>query len=258
MPKNSTEKIDLAIIERKLSKASTSSIYDTLSKIQLGNVLEKEKTEDRLDIDLDGFAKHTSLSKATQKEDKKDQTTETIIEPSLSPPSTVQELSIHHKVSIISAFENLFEIERYLLTVAGKEIEFSLKTVSTNRHSEMIKSDINGSDAGIILLPSFTDRNDIQTIINKHVSELWSYNGLGPVPFVILGLEDNITTGSLALAELEQSIRTFIENLTPVTRGNYGFGVKYFLTKNLDSETELRKVLRALSILLISYERFKI
>ncbi len=257
MPENSSNKIDLDKIEKILSTSSTSSIYDTLNKIQLGGRMGDEEAEEKLGIDLNGFTTHTSLSDASHKEHlKKD---ETATEPTFSPPSTVQEseeITTQHKVSIIGTTEFMGD-ENLLLTVAGKELEFSLKNVPTNRHSEVVKSDINGSDAGIIILPPFTDINDIQTIINKHVSELWSYNGLGPVPFVIMVLEDDITSGSLVLGELEPSIKNFIENLTPVTRGNYGFGVKYFVIKNLDSEKELRKILRSLSILLISYQRFK-
>lgn len=259
MPKNLTDKINLDKIEKLLSTSSNSRIYDTLNKIQLGGGMGEEETGRKMGIDLNGFTKHTSLSNATHKEHLKNELIETVPEPTLSPPSfqKSEEITAHHQVSIISTVESRIGSENILLTIAGKELEFSLKTVSTNRHSEVIKSDINGSDAGIIILPPFTDINDIQMIINKHVSELWSYNGLGPVPFVITVLEDNITSGSLVLDELEQSIKTFIENLIPVTRGNYGFGVKYYLIKNLESEKELRKILRSLSILLISYQRFK-
>jgi hypothetical protein len=258
-----TNKINLDKIEKLLSTSSTSSIYDTLSRIQLVKEVREEEKENKLGIDLNGFAKHTSLSNATQKEQfEEEEIIMTVSEPNLPPPSVPQESKEEkaissQKVAIISDIGYQIGYEDILLTVAGKELGFTLKSVPTNKHSEIIKSDIKDSVAGIIILPPFFDNKDIQNIINKHVSELWSYNGLGPVPFVLAILEDNINSGSLALSELKQSIETFINNLTPVTRGNYGFGVKSHIIKELDSEKELKKILRSLSILLISYQRFK-
>jgi hypothetical protein len=260
MPENSKNRMNLDKIEKLLSTSSTSSIYNTLNEIQLGGVIGGEEKEEKLGIDLNGFTKHTSLSDATQKEHfQEEEHITSIPEPTPSAFQEPKEMETFpfQKVSIISSIDYQLRLENFQLTVAGKELVYKLKTVPMNRHSETIKTDINGSDAGIIILPSFSDTNDIQTNINKHVSELWSYNGLGPVPFVLAILEDNVKAGSLALRELEKSIETFIENLTPITRGNYGFGVKWHIIKELDSERELKKILRTLSILLISFQRFK-
>ncbi|MFX1507854.1 MAG: hypothetical protein ACFFDC_17335 [Promethearchaeota archaeon] len=257
MTENSNNKINLNKIEKLLNTSSRSSIYDTLSRIQLGEVVG-EVTEKKLGINLNGFTKHISLSNDTQKEHPvEEERKKAVPEPTSTPPSIVHDPLSSQKVSIISTTEYQIGYEDILLKVAGNELKYILKTVLTNRHSETIKCDIDGSIAGIIILPPFFDTNDIQTIINKHVSELWSYNGLGPIPFVLVLLENNITSGKLTLGEVEKSINTFIENLTPITRGNYGFGVKYLNIKELDSEKDLKKILRSLSILLISYQRFK-
>ena len=260
MTENSDIKMNLGKIEKLLSTTSRSSIYDTLSKIQLGKVAG-EVTEKKLGIDLNGFTKHTSLSNATQKDQLKEEEimddSMVVPEPTTPPPSVVHDPLSFQKVSILSTTGDQIGLENILLKVAGNELKYKLKVVPTNRHSEMIKSDISGSIAGIIILPPFSEINDIQTIINKHVSELWSYNGSGPIPFVLALLENNITSGALALGELEHSIDTFMQNLTPITRGNYGFGIKCHIVKELNSEKELNMILRTLSILLISFQRFK-
>ncbi|MFW9903308.1 MAG: hypothetical protein ACFFFH_03170 [Candidatus Thorarchaeota archaeon] len=260
MTENSDINMNLSKIEKLLSTSSRSSIYDALSRIQLGEVAGKG-TEKKLDIDLNGFTKHTSLSNATQKEHPVGEEIMDDItvasEPTVPRPAIVYDPLSSQKVSILCTTEFQIGSENILLKVASNELKYNLKVVQTNRHSEMIKSDINGSIAGIIILPPFSDINDIQIIINRHVSELWSYNGLGPIPFVLALLENNISSGSLTLGELEQSINTFMQNLTPITRGNYGFGVKCLNIKELNSEKDLKKILHSLSILLISYQRFK-
>ncbi len=266
MTKNSDDKINLNKIEKLLSTSSTSSIYATLTKIQQGEITETDEVDDRLGIDLNGFSKHQTLSEASIQElPKEEKIIETISEPISVPPSVpssdVQEIdkaATQYKVSIISMESTISRsFDRTLLKVGGRELEFSLNAITTDKHSEKIKTVINGSDAGIIVLPPFTDTSDIHTIINKHVSELWSFNGLGPVPFIITVLEDNVTTGTVPEKELNQSVQTFINHLNPITRGNYGFGIKCHFIKSKETDKELRKILRALSILLISYERFK-
>lgn len=262
MTKNSDDKINLDKIEKLLSTSSTSSIYATLTKIQQGEITETEDVEDKLEIDLNGFSKHKTLSGAISQElPKEEKIIETVSEPIPAPPIVVQEIrkeTTQYQVTIISLESTIpRSFDRTLLNIGGRELEFSLSAITTDKHSEEIKTVINGSDAGIIVLPPFVDVNDIHTIINKHVSELWSFNGLGPVPFIITVLEDNITTGTVPEGEINQSVQAFINHLNPITRGNYGFGIKCHFIKSKETDKELRKILRALSILLISYERFK-
>ncbi|UCE12741.1 MAG: hypothetical protein JSV04_11165 [Candidatus Heimdallarchaeota archaeon] len=250
MTKNTEEHLNLKKIEELLSTSSTSSIYSTLSKIQQGKVIDEENDEQRLGIDLNGFSKHTSLPSAPLQE--------TISESISLPSSEVQEKAVtQYQVSIFSLDSSIKSLEKTLLSVGGRQLEYLLKTVMTSKHSEEVKTEISGSTAGIIILPPFTDTNDIHTIINKHVSELWSYNGRGPVPFVIVVLEDNITAGTVPEDEVNQSVQTFIDHLNPITRGNYGFGIKCHFIKSIEVEKELKTILRSLAILLISYERFK-
>ncbi len=265
MTKNSDKQLNLKKIEELLTTSNTSSIYSALTKIQQGNLINEEDMEKRLGIDLNGFSKHTPLTRATrQKLPKEEEIIETISKQISIPQSEVQEIeetANQYQVSILSlesSIEGLGDLEKTLLFVGGRKLEYSLKTVMTTKHSEELKNEINGSDAGIIVLPPFLDTVDIHTIINKHVSELWSYNGLGPIPFVIIILENNITTGTVPEKELNQSVQEFIDNLVPITRGNYGFGIKCHFIESLKSEKELKSVLRTLAILLISYERFKI
>lgn len=262
MTDNSKNQINVSKIEKLLSTSSTSSIYDTLAKIQQGEITKMKDEGNKLDIDFDGFSIRKSLSDATSQEFALEEKTIEPVSESISlPPSEIQEIektATQYQVSIISVdskIESYNEFEKTLLKVGGRKLEFSLKAIITDKHSEELKTEINSSDAGIIVLPPFADINDIQMMINKHVSELWSFNGLGPIPFIIVVLEDNIRTGSLAVNELEQSVKAFIDNLTPITRGNYGFGIKFDIIKSLEFEG-LKRVLRSLAILLISYNRF--
>ena len=268
MTQDPKKKLSVENIERLLNTSSTSSIYDTLTKIQQGEIKETGIISKKLDIDSKGFSRHRSLTEAIREKPPKN---ELIIEPVVEkvtksfslPTSLKQELektpmdylkSDHYQVAVISSRGNHKEFQKSILTISGKTLEFSLKLV-VDHSDETIKRSLDGSNAGIIVLPPLTDINDIQIVINKHVAELWSYNGLGPVPFIIIALEGK--TGSVTLRDLEQTIKAFIENLTPITRGNYGFGIKYTLIKTLESEKELRTILRTLAILLISYDRFK-
>ncbi|MFX1285892.1 MAG: hypothetical protein ACFFB5_19780 [Promethearchaeota archaeon] len=261
---NSDEQLNLKKIEYLLSTSSTSSIYNTLMKIQQGNLIEDEDGEKRLGIDLNGFSKHTSLTRATRQVSPKEEKLMEIISEKIStPPTEVQEIEepVHqYQISIISLDSSIENFKALVksLTVGGRQLEYSLKTVVTTKHSEEVKMELSGSDAGIIILPPFADTTDIHTIINKHISELWSYNGLGPIPFVIVVLENNITAGTVPEKELNKTVQAFIDNLVPITRGNYGFGIKCHFIKSLELERELTTILRTLAILLISYDRFKI
>lgn len=275
---NSNDKLNMNKIERMLNTSSTSSIYETLNKIQQSSedqVDESQISDSKLDISLSGLSKHKSLTEITLqepdtleniKETLDDSETEQILAPSmvqeykerpsdLTMPDQCQVSIICPRELISSSHKDTKDIK---MSIGGNPINFSLKTIVTDGDlaDETVKKSINGSKAGIIVLPPTVDINDIQTVINRHVAELWSLNGLGPIPFVITTLEDKAR--SITVDELLKPIEEFIENLTPITRGNYGFGVKSVVIESLEAENELRKVLRNLAILLISYNRFKI
>lgn len=259
-----TDKINLNKIEKLLSSSSTSSIYSTLTKIQQGEIIETDDMNAKLGISLNGFSNHKTLSEASSKVSlKNEKSIETVSEPISVIPSktqTIEKKTTPYQVSILSCVPSIGDLgglESTLMSVGGRNLKYSLRTVITTKHSEEVKAGIIGSDAGLIILPPFADTNDVHSIINKHVSELWSHNGLGPVPFIITTLEENIKAGEVSEKELDLSVQTFINHLNPITRGNYGFGIKCHFIKSKETGRELKKILRALSILLISYERFK-
>lgn len=247
-------------IEKLLNTSNTSSIFDTLTRIQQEPIIEVSKRS-KFNVDLTGFSKHESLSDTTRQKHIMEEPFEESISKEISQPKDIpvtasEDLPISDsQISVITP-SGIFTSEKVTsLKVGGKTRNFSLKPVviDQNLSDEEIKTKINGSHAGIIILPSFTDINDIQKVINQHVSELWSFNGLGPVPFVVtvIGGEE----GAVSRTEFEKTIQGFIDNLTPITRGNYGFGIKYLIVKTF--EKDLKKIMRTLAILLISYNRFK-
>ena len=136
--------------------------------------------------------------------------------------------------------------------ISTKKIRFQIWDLAGQPKFRNIRKMYYGGAKAAFVVCDVSNQESIKNSINW-INELWKNNGLGPIPFVILGNKIDLReTGVKCITD--QELERIAEGITSWTRANFKFDVTFLPTSAKTGEN-ITKAFKQIAIQVISHRR---
>ncbi|MFX0184876.1 MAG: Rab family GTPase [Candidatus Hodarchaeota archaeon] len=168
------------------------------------------------------------------------------------------------KTSIQKRYVHQRFSEDYLVTI-GTEIALKYEKIGSHRikfqiwdiagHSQFheVRKGYYSHVAGGVIVCDIT-KKETMTSLNDWIKELWTNNGKGPIPFILVGNKIDLQNPEVNLA-VNKSLAKYIEAISSRTLKSHGFRVHYIPASAKTGEN-IQDIFKKVGIQIIAYENF--